>query len=317
MKRMTGGLAVVVGLLVVVPAWGHGDGHDDLPDNRVTITEREGFRYITSNGIPDHEPGRFPNRGNPNTISEQTYDYRMPIAPTALAEPVPMRGYLFGVALNGVPFDPGTAEIWTPQGRRMRGQARDYGWNYDALSGKIDLGIDEHHAHVQPTGAYHYHGLPTGLIEHLAEHRKEAGEEAGMILVGYAADGFPIYARFGYKDADDPASALIDLKSSYRLKNGERTAQPDGPGGKYDGTYVQDFEYVEGAGDLDECNGRFGVTPEYPGGTYYYVLTETYPFVPRDFRGEPDASFHKGHGPRRHAAARTRDVMGVVHRQSD
>lgn len=268
-----------------------------LPADAVTITERDGYRYITSNGIPDHEPGRFPNRGNPNTISEQHYEYRMPIAPTVLTEPVPMRGHLFGVAVNGVPFDPGTAEIWTPQGRRMRGQARDYGWNYDALSGKIDLGIDEHHAHVQPTGAYHYHGLPTGLIEHMAAHRKEADGQAGMLLVGYAADGFPIYARFGYEDANDPTSALIDLKSSYRLKDGERTAPPDGPGGKFDGTYVQDFEYVEGAGDLDECNGRFGVTPEYPGGTYYYVLTEMYPFVPRDFRAEPDDSFRKGRGP--------------------
>ena len=42
------------------------------------------------------------------------------------------------------------------------------------------------------------------------------------------------------------------------------------------------------------CNGRSGVTAEYPGGTYHYVITASYPFVPRCFAGTPDASFQKG-----------------------
>ncbi|MFN7138259.1 MAG: YHYH protein [Limisphaerales bacterium] len=81
---------------------------------------------------------------------------------------------------------------------------------------------------------------------------------------------------------------LKNLKSSYQLKRSER---PNGPGGKHDGTFVQDYEYVAGSGDLDECNGRFGVTPEFPEGTYYYVLTEDFPFIPRKFKGTPDSSF--------------------------
>ena len=40
----------------------------------------------------------------------------------------------------------------------------------------------------------------------------------------------------------------------------------DQPGGAYDGIFVEDFEYVPGSGDLDECGGRTGVTPEFPGG---------------------------------------------------
>ena len=92
---------------------------EPLPAPQVTITERDGYRYITSNGLPDHRPGRFPNQGNPNAISAQDYEYRVPLNPETLDEAIPMRGYLFGVALNGVPFDPGTAEIWTPEGRRM------------------------------------------------------------------------------------------------------------------------------------------------------------------------------------------------------
>lgn len=70
-----------------------------------------------------------------------------------------------------------------------------------------------------------------------------------------------------------------------------RPKDDDGPGGKYDGTFVQDYEYVKGSGDLDECNGRTGVTPEFTNGTYYYVVTDAYPFIPRLFRGTPDSSF--------------------------
>jgi len=288
--------------------------NEPLPDHQVTITERDGYRYISSNGIPDHTPGQFPTRGNPNSISAQDYEYRVPMYPEANDDASPMQGYLFGVALNGVPFDPGTAEIWTPEGRRMRGQARDYGWNYDALSGKINLGLDAHHAHVQPTGAYHYHGLPTGLIKNRIKLNHDANGQPAMTLVGYAADGFPMYAVYGHEDAEDAGSAVVKLTSSYRLKKGNRPSEDDasgGPGGRYDGTFVQDWEYIQEAGDLDECNGRFGVTPEHPQGTYYYVITDSYPFIPRDFRGSPDESFRKrgpgrggpggpgGHGGRR------------------
>ena len=63
------------------------------------------------------------------------------------------------------------------------------------------------------------------------------------------------------------------------------------PYGPYDGAYTRDWEYVPGAGDLDDYNGRFGVTPEFPEGTYSYVITEEFPFVPRLFRGEVDESF--------------------------
>ncbi len=45
------------------------------------------------------------------------------------------------------------------------------------------------------------------------------------------------------------------------------------------------------AADLDQCNGRFAVTPEYPNGTYHYVLTDAFPFIPRCWMGNPDSSF--------------------------
>ena len=231
--------------------------------NAVTIREEKGYRMIESNGIPDHSPGQFPNRGNPNTISPQSYSFRMPLEPVFSSQTFEYGHDLFGVALNGVPFDPETAEFWNND--------RSSGWNYDALSGKINLGIDTHHAHVQPTGAYHYHGVPAALI------RKSGGRNP--VLAGYATDGFPVYYEPG-------------VRPSWRLKQGTRLS---GPGGRYDGTYVQDYEYAAGTGDLDECNGRVSTTAEYPAGIYHYDLTEAFPFVPRCLHGKADPSFEKAH----------------------
>jgi hypothetical protein len=50
---------------------------------------------------------------------------------------------------------------------------------------------------------------------------------------------------------------------------------------------------VPGHGDLDEFGGRTGVTPEFPEGTYYYLLTEEFPFIPRKLKGTPDPTFNK------------------------
>jgi hypothetical protein len=256
--------------------------HEPLVDPSVSITKEGGFLVIRSNGLPDHKPGQFPNRGNPNEIAAQNYTFKVTLNPVAAAEPTPGRGAFFGVAINGVPFEAGTAEFWN--GQRQ--------WNYEAMSGFIDLGLDDHHAHVQPGGVYHYHGLPTGLIAKLG------GDESAMRLLGYAADGFPIYSSIGHAVAKDAQSPLRRMRSSYRLRAGERPGAPDGPGGKYTGEFTADYEYVPGSGDLDECNGRVGVTPEYPEGIYHYYLTEEFPHTPRLWRGTPDSSFMKrGPGP--------------------
>ncbi len=249
----------------------------------VDITTDAHYRYITSDGLPNHEHGEFPNAHNPNTIAPQDYHFRVPLEPQLASAITQVKGrQLFGVALNGVPFDPGTAEFWNND--------PSSGWNYDALAGAIDLGIDMNNAHVQPNGAYHYHGVPNALAGEPLKHSP---------LIGYAADGFPVYTAFGYYQGGDPSSGIIELRSSYHLIDGLRPYDP-GPGGKCDGSFVQDYEYTERAGDLDECNGRQGVTPEYPQGTYYYVLTSEFPFVPRCLKGTPDASFLKSeaHGGR-------------------
>ena len=58
------------------------------------------------------------------------------------------------------------------------------------------------------------------------------------------------------------------------------------------GWYLQDYDYLGDRGytqgtdfDLDECNGRTGVTPEFPKGTYHYYATDTYPYLQRCVKG--------------------------------
>lgn len=233
---------------------------------RVSIDETKGYRYIKSDGLADHQTGRFPNRGNPHTIKSQDYAFRVPLAPRKNGRTTDLGHQNFGVALNGVPFDPLTAEFWN--------RDRRSGWNIEAMSGAMNLGLDPSNAHVQPTGAYHYHAMPTALLKRLSQ------QQDGPVQLGWAADGFPIYGPYGF-DKDE-------LKASYRIKSGTR---PSGPRGKYDGTYVQDYEYAKDLGDLDACNATTAKTKAFPDGTYLYVITTAYPFIPRCWSGTPDRSF--------------------------
>jgi hypothetical protein len=238
-------------------------------------------RVLISNGLPGHATGDFPNTHDPVAIRAQRYRYEMPMAPVIAERPTPLGMWHFGVAINGVPFDP-SGPFWDYR--------NDSGWQFEVLcpANAVALGIDVNRAHTQGGGMYHYHGLPTALFWDV---RRRAPERP-IHLLGYASDGFPIYAPDAPAAADDLKSPPRRLRSSYRLRAGRR---PGGPGGRFDGTFVEDFAYEPGLGDLDECNGRTGPTPEFPDGTYYYVLTDEFPFIPRLLRGTPDVSFK--HGP--------------------
>jgi len=281
---------IAASVLAVGPALKEADRNPPA-QNKVTITVRGDKRVIESNGIPDHKVAAFPNRGNPNAIAEQKYRLEVPAHPQPAVEQPGRFPFAWGVALNGVIFDPGTAEVYNDGDRSNP-------WRYEALKSNDEmgttpriptgLGLDQNHGHVQPNGAYHYHGLPTLLIERLSGGAKQ------MTHVGWAADGYPVYAIHAYAQADDAKSAPKKMKSSYRLKAADRGG--DGrtsPTGKPDGSFGLDYEYVPGLGDLDEFGGRTGVTPEFPQGTYYYMLTEEFPFIPRKLKGTPDPSFSK------------------------
>src|SRR4051812_25074564 len=76
---------VAFGAIVLTTKFVHAHGADedrsDYGTGRVVIKTQGDKRIIESNGIPDHKPGQFPNRGNPNSISAQKYHFEMPLKP--------------------------------------------------------------------------------------------------------------------------------------------------------------------------------------------------------------------------------------------
>jgi len=239
-------------------------------------------RTLSANGIPDHDVGTFPNAGNPNTISQQAVSasYTLDPAMTSTATTVGGPRGAVGYVLNGVKIDPGTAGTCNDSGGSCNLAGNVGSWSIEALGqDSFNFGDDENHAHVQPTGEYHYHGIPEGFVGKLNNGTEPT-------LIAWAADGFPIYARYGYLDAMDSSSGTVVIESSYQLKDAPDASRPDVSLYAM-GTFTQDYEYVAGLGDLDECNGRTGVTPEFPDGIYHYYATDRFPFLQRCVKGTP------------------------------
>jgi hypothetical protein len=117
-------------------------------------------------------------------------------------------------------------------------------------------------------------------------------------LLGFAYDGFPIYGAYAYKNVDGNGG-IVRMKSSYSLRNittrthyANGNDVTDGPtvSTTYPlGLFREDYEYNTTSSVtpdyLDEHNGRFCVTPEYPNGIYCYFSTVTeswnsaYPYI--------------------------------------
>ena len=238
-------------------------------------------RSLVANGIPDHTVGQFPNANNPNVISEQRVSETFSLVPTESAGVTELGGPrgAVGYVLNGVKIDADTAGSCDDSGRSCSMIGNNGNWNIEALGqSHFDFGTDSNNAHVQPNGAYHYHGMPEGYLG------KQGADGAGMVLIGWAADGFPIYARYGYSDPLDANSGLKTITGSYTLVSAVPSNRPSVNSYAL-GTFKEDWVYAAGSGDLDECNGRFGVTPEFPEGIYHYFATDTYPFFQRCVRG--------------------------------
>ena len=87
-------------------------------------------------------------------------------------------------------------------------------------------------------------------------------------IIGFAYDGNPIYGPYGY----DPLTGgyIRQMQSSYAL-NVERTFGVRPPG-FVDGYFSNDYVFTN-SGDLDEYNGRYCLTPQYPNGTYAYFAS--------------------------------------------
>ena len=86
-------------------------------------------------------------------------------------------------------------------------------------------------------------------------------------IIGWAYDGAPIYGPYGY--GTPIGGAVRRMVSGYvPISQGNRPSISVFPLG----SFVNDYVYTAN-GDLDEFNGRFCKTPEFPNGIYAYFCT--------------------------------------------
>ncbi|MEM7137913.1 MAG: YHYH protein [Myxococcota bacterium] len=257
---------------------------DLLFDGDVTISNDGDSCTLVSNNIPNHDFDDA-TASFATDVAAVNQAFTVPRMPSLASEPTALSQQVYdGVMLNGVPIDVLSAGCYDPDspmadanGDVAIGCNADVPWLLDPLGTEFKFGADANNAHTQPDGAYHYHGNPNAMFDDMPGAQ-------GSPVIGFAADGFPIYGSFFL----DPATNTVrEAVSGYTLRSGDRPEGDGNPGGPYDGRYVADWEFTD-AGDLDECNGM-----EVDGQYGYYVI-DAFPWILRCLSGTPDPSFQKG-----------------------
>lgn len=297
---------------------------DAVLANVQTVQYSNNWVYVTTNGIPAYITGPFLD-GNPSlATSRNGAIFRFPLNPTQnTGTPTNTNGGNIGLFKNGVAlFDYRDGVSWknsTGQvcGGPIMGCIGDGVWNRDAVYAER-IGFDCAKAHPA-MGNYHHHQNPSAFNLDLIQLSTicDTYPSDGLYvintnehspLIGFAYDGFPIYGAYGYANTDG-TGGIVRMKSSYQLRNitvrthyANGTNVTDGPpvNSTYPlGYFREDYEFVvHTAPDyLDEHNGRFCVTPEYPNGIYCYFTTvdanhnSAYPYaVGPTFYGNKTAS---------------------------
>lgn len=244
-------------------------------EGNLTISVNAGKCVFSSNDIPNHNfnDGAASFVSN---VSEQALVFEVTTNPVAAANTTALSlGTDNAIFLNGVKLDILAAACYGVGDGKIGCNDINQPWRYDPMSPLNDFRTDSHNAHTQPDGAYHYHGSPQALFD--------PATVVVSPVIGFAADGFPIYGSYFYD-----GSKVRKATSSYQLKTGSRgVMSATNPGGNYDGTYRDDYQYNSGSGDLDECNGMN------VDGVYGYYIADSYPWVLACFKGTPDNSFNK------------------------
>lgn len=103
-----------------------------------------------------------------------------------------------------------------------------------------------------------------GVYDLAIVNGQESSSRFHSPIIGWAYDGNPIYGPYGFTSKTGGSTRI--MRSGYELISSSNRPQFDL------GFFVEDYEF-KGNGDLDEHNGRYCVTPEYPNGTYAYFTT--------------------------------------------
>ncbi len=233
--------------------------------------------YISCSSIPGYVIG--PWTANPNVPADMNFVCKFPVAPAVNTGTKTNVGLgVVGLWKNGVSvFNAKDGKYWNNTTQQMVNGITFNGWNRNALYWE-GISFDSCKGHPGPNSNYHHHVTPKCLYNQLDSTNHAP-------LLGYAWDGFPIYGPYTYTNTNG-TGAIKRMKSSYVLTtSGARSLGPPVNSTYPWGSMCEDYVYTSGAGDLDQYNGRFGNTPEYPNGIYAYFVTISadgtpqYPFV--------------------------------------
>ena len=252
-------------------------GYNNIPSNVQKVQYSDSNVYVSASCIPGYDIG--PWQGNPNIPKNQNFVFKITRFPKANNNtPISTGLGHIGVWTNGVSiFNPKDGMSYNNQNV----------WNQNAIVVE-GPSFDNCLGHPAPNGEYHHHLNPRCLYN-------DTLSTLHAPIIGYAFDGFPVYGAFGYSNKDG-TGGIRRMQSSYQIRNIiKRNILPNGMAASSAGPdvstrfplgyYVEDYEFVQGSGDLDEHNGRFCVTPEYPKGIYAYFvsldsnLIAAYPYV--------------------------------------
>ncbi|MFM8178779.1 MAG: YHYH protein, partial [Candidatus Kapaibacterium sp.] len=224
--------------------------------------------YVKCTSVPDYTIG--PWQSNPNTPAQQNFTFKITRTPTKnTGNPVQTPLGHTGVWSNGVSiFNAKDGMTYMNQGK----------WNRDALFWE-GISFDNCLGHPAPGGEYHHHVNPTCLYD-------DTDSTHHSPIIGYAFDGYPIYGAYGYANTNG-TGAIVRMRTSFVVTTATTRASGPAMTAQYPaGCFIEDYSYVAGSGDLDDHNGRFCITPEYPNGTYAYFVTidaqrkPVYPYSP-------------------------------------
>ena len=100
---------------------------------------------------------------------------------------------------------------------------------------------------------------------------KESDSNYHSPILGFAYDGNPIYGPYAY--SSKTGGFITQMLSGYSLLDNQTNRPSDSIYPK--GFFVEDYTHKNSPSDsvLDENNGRFCITPDYPNGTYAYFTT--------------------------------------------
>lgn len=251
--------------------------------------------FIHTKGIPSYPTGPFLD-GNPSQAEDQDAIFKFPLNPTQNSgTPTATTMGNIGVFINGVAlFDYRDGVAWNPATNSLcggpgnppcpGGPGATMDWNRDAILAEMS-GFDCSKGHPA-MGNYHHHQNPSAFDLDLnvvsticnlydADGLYAIDSTQHSPLIGFAYDGFPIYGAYGYVNTDG-TGGIVRIKSSYQLKTTRGTGMVPSVTTWPLGTFREDYEYIDHSGQsdyLDEHNGRFCVTPEYPNGIYCYFAT--------------------------------------------